>query len=190
MLCLTACYIHANARCLYPFRSFSCTALKQETLAHAFSVRQCVGDFPAASVPSGLFVGWLVSQWRICQDNCACCHTEIEGADQTFYLTQSQYTDNGPTSPSADPMTPGAWQGSQFWSQCYDSTRENPHRVSANRTSDLPFSRRVLPLLLVEKRFKFTQACCMSAYVHLVHAGVSGTASPDPLKMQAIPFSK
>ena len=35
--------------------------------------------------------------------------TEIGVADQTFYLTQSQYTDTGP---SADPITPGAWQGS------------------------------------------------------------------------------
>ena len=62
------------------------------------------------------FVGCLtsqqqasVSQGRICSDNFACCHTEIEVADQTFYLTQSQYTDTGPTSPSADPITPGAW---------------------------------------------------------------------------------
>ena len=42
------------------------------------------------------------------------CHTEIEVSDQTFYLTQSQYTDTGPTSPSADPRTPGAWQGSHW----------------------------------------------------------------------------
>ena len=67
----------------------------------------------------GLLVGCLmsqqqasVSQGRICSDNCMCCHTEVEAADQTFYLTQSQYTDTGPTSPSADPTTPGAWQGS------------------------------------------------------------------------------
>ena len=70
-------------------------------------------------------VGWLVgcltsqqhasvSQGRICTDNFTCCHTEIEAADQTFYLTQSQYTDTGPTSPSADPITPGAWQGSHW----------------------------------------------------------------------------
>ena len=32
---------------------------------------------------------------------------EIEAADQTFYLTQSQYTDTGPTNPSADSVTPG-----------------------------------------------------------------------------------
>ena len=44
-----------------------------------------------------------VSQGRICSDNFTCCHTEIDVADQTFYLTQSQYTDTGPTSPSADP---------------------------------------------------------------------------------------
>ena len=68
-----------------------------------------------------LFVGCLpsqqqasVSQGRICSDNFTCCHTEIEVADQTFYLTQSQYTDTGPTSPSADPITPDAWQGSHW----------------------------------------------------------------------------
>ena len=55
-----------------------------------------------------------VSQGRICSDNVTCCHTEIEVADPTFYLTQSQYTDTGPTSPSADPITPGAWQGSHW----------------------------------------------------------------------------
>ena len=55
-----------------------------------------------------------VSQVRICKDNFTCCHTEIEVADQTFYLTQSQYTDTGLTSPSTDPLTPGAWQGSHW----------------------------------------------------------------------------
>ena len=55
-----------------------------------------------------------VSQGRICSDNFTCCHTEIEVADPTFYLTRSQYTDTGPTSPSADPITPGAWQGSHW----------------------------------------------------------------------------
>ena len=54
------------------------------------------------------------SQGRICSDNLTCCHTEIQVADQTFYLTQSQYTDTGPTSPSADPITPGAWQVSHW----------------------------------------------------------------------------
>ena len=53
-----------------------------------------------------------VSQGRICSDNFTCSDTEIVVADQTFYLTQSQYTDTGPTSPSADPISPGAWQGS------------------------------------------------------------------------------
>ena len=53
-----------------------------------------------------------VSQGRICSDNFTCCHTEREVADPSFYLTQSQYTDTGPTSPSADPITLGAWLGS------------------------------------------------------------------------------
>ena len=62
-----------------------------------------------------LFVGCLtsqqqasVSQGRICTDNFTCCHTEIEVADPIFYLTQSQHTDTGPTSPSTDPITPDA----------------------------------------------------------------------------------
>ena len=72
-----------------------------------------------------MLVGWFggcltsqqharVSQGRICSDNFTCCHTDIDVADQTFHLTQSQYTDTGLTSPSADPITPGAWQGSQW----------------------------------------------------------------------------
>ena len=86
-----------------------------------------------------------VSQGRICTDNFTCCHTEIEVADQTFYLTQSQYTDTGPTSPSADPITPGAWQGSH-WSANFEVTgmtrpRKNPG-ASGIRTRDLPLSRR------------------------------------------------
>ena len=70
----------------------------------------------------GLLVGCLasqqhasVSQGWICSDKFTCCHTEIEVADPTFHLTQSQYTDTGPTSPSTDPTTPGTWQGS-YWS--------------------------------------------------------------------------
>ena len=66
-----------------------------------------------------LFVGYLTSQQhasvsrgQICSDNFTCCHTEIEVADQTFHLTQSQYTDISPTIPSTDPIMPGAWQGS------------------------------------------------------------------------------
>ena len=62
-----------------------------------------------------------VSQGRSCSDNCTCCHTEIEVADQTFHLTQSLYTDTGPTSPSADPITPGAWQGSHWSASFFQS---------------------------------------------------------------------
>ena len=60
-----------------------------------------------------------VSQGWICSDNCTCCHTEIEVADPTFYLTQSQYTDSGPTSPTTDPITPSTWQGSH-WSANFE----------------------------------------------------------------------
>ena len=64
-----------------------------------------------------LFVGCLTSQLHaslsqglICLHNSACCHTEIEDADSTCYLAQSQYTDSGPTSPTADPTIPEARQ--------------------------------------------------------------------------------
>ena len=42
-----------------------------------------------------------------------CCHIEMDVADQTFYLTRSQHTDTGPTSPFANLITPGAWQGTE-----------------------------------------------------------------------------
>ena len=87
----------------------------------------------------GLLVACLMSQQQasvsqgwIYSDNFTCCHTQIEVADQTFYLTQSQYTDTGRTSPSADPLTPGAWQGSHwsanFLSHWYDSTLQKSRR--------------------------------------------------------------
>ena len=62
--------------------------------------------------------GYSVSQGRICSDNFTFCQTEIEVAEQTFYLTQSQYTDTWPTSPNVDSIKPGAWQGS-YWSANY-----------------------------------------------------------------------
>ena len=51
-----------------------------------------------------------VSQGQICSDKFMYCQTEIEVADQIFYLTQSQYTDTWSTSPSAHPTMPGARQ--------------------------------------------------------------------------------
>ena len=111
-----------------------------------------VGERRKGGVEFVLFVGCLtsqqqasISQQRICSDKFTCCHTEIEVADQTFYLTQSQYADTGPTSPSPDPITPRAWQGSH-WSANFCVTgmtrpRKNPG-ASGIRTRDLPLSRR------------------------------------------------
>ena len=62
-----------------------------------------------------------VSESRSGSGKFTCCHTEVEVADQTFYLTQSQYTDTRPSNPSADPMMPGAWQGSR-WSVNFEVT--------------------------------------------------------------------
>ena len=60
-----------------------------------------------------------VSPEPILSNNFRCCHIEIQTADQNFYLNQPQYTDTRPTSPSADPTTPGAWQGSH-WSTYFE----------------------------------------------------------------------
>ena len=85
-----------------------------------------------------LFVGCLtsqqlasVSQGRICSDNFTCCHTKIEVADQTFHLTQSQYTDTGTTSPSADPIMPDAWQGSHWSANFYVTGMTRPGKITS-----------------------------------------------------------
>ena len=71
--------------------------------------QSCAGSL-AAERPSDMP---SVLQRQTCTNNCVCCHTKMKVAEQTCYLTQSQYTDPRPTSPSADPITPGAWQGSE-----------------------------------------------------------------------------
>ena len=81
-----------------------------------------------------------VSQGRICSDNFTCCHTEIEAADPTFHLTQSQYTDTGPTSPSTDPITPGAWQGSHWSANFYVTGITRPRKKSRRKRASNPGS--------------------------------------------------
>ena len=71
----------------------------------------------------------FVSQRLICS-SCTCCHTTIKVAHQTCCLTQSQYADTRQTSPSADPIMPGAWHGSHW----YDSTWKKIHGENGNQT--------------------------------------------------------
>ena len=72
-----------------------------------------------------LLVGCPMSQLAYLRDGSAHAAQTIvraatlrQVADQTFYLTQSQYPDTGATSPSAYPITPGAWQGSHWSAKC------------------------------------------------------------------------
>ena len=99
----------------------------------------------------GNAIGWFVacltsqqhasmSQGRICSDNYTCCHTEIEVADQTFHLTQSQYTDTGPTSPSTDPITPGVWQGSHRSANFKVTGMTRPRKKSRRKRDSNPGS--------------------------------------------------
>ena len=92
--------------------------------AHCSAWCSVVGSilFWASSREVCLLVGFLTSQQHACMsrgqiswDNFTCCHTEIEVADQTYHLTQSQYTDTGSTCPSTDPKAPGAWQAIFLW---------------------------------------------------------------------------
>ena len=94
-----------------------------------------------------LFVGCLmsqqhasVSQRRIRSDNRRCCLAEIEAADQTCYLTQSEYC-NWADQSTAKPASPGAWQGSH-WSanlQVTGMTRPGKfHTAKAGIEAGLP----------------------------------------------------
>ena len=126
----------SNHRILWELSSSKHSIQMHQIVAEVVSVVVCLTSQQQASV----------SQGQICSDNFTSCHTEIKVADQPFYLTQSQYTDNGPTSPSADPITPGAWQGSH-WSANFEVTGmtrpwKNPG-ASGIRTRDLLLSRRV-----------------------------------------------
>ena len=114
-----------------------------------------------------------VSQGRIYSDNFTGYHTETEAADQTFPLTRSQYTDTGPTSPSTDPITPDAWQGShlecQFLRQWYDSTPEKslrkrdsnpgPSALEADVLTTRPTRRSKLKILVPLAKISLSSAC-------------------------------
>ena len=114
-----------------------CTSTAQTTSGQS-GIEHQTCEIDLIRIGACLFAFWLVgcltsqqhasvSQGRICSDKFTCCHTQTEVADPTFHLTHSQYTDTGPTNPSTDPKTPGAWQGSH-WSAnlCHwnDSTLE------------------------------------------------------------------
>ena len=94
---------------------------KVQTDQKASRARDSGSQFLRSNVLSCCFVALYQQHacvsW-ICSDNFMCCHTEIEVADQTFYLTRPQYTDTRPTNPSTDPITPGTWQGSH-WSASF-----------------------------------------------------------------------
>ena len=84
---------------------------------------------------------YSVSQGRVCSYNFACCHAEIEVVYQTCYLTHSWYTDTGSTSPSADAITQGVWQGSHRSAnfQVYGVTR--PEKFPTAQVADQTYYR-------------------------------------------------
>ena len=162
-------------------------------------VAQCV---PAAC--------YSVFQGRICSDNRTCCHTETEVAHQTCSLAQPRHTDSGPTSPSADPTSPGAWQGTvtvvSVLSQWYYSTwtkflgqsrsRSQVCRSRRGRLTSKPSGRSLNPLQPLPPRWPCSEGVRLqsgrSPGSNPACAGnIRGPSHTSDLKMStpvAIPF--
>ena len=87
-----------------------------------------------------LLVGWLVVLRLSNMLDRSKCFQRQKLQMQIFFLTQSQYTDTGPTSPSADPITPGIWQGNH-WSTNFEVTgMTQPRKRSTARAGIEPRS--------------------------------------------------
>ena len=91
-----------------------------------------------------LFLGCFTShqhasvfQGEICWEKCTYRHTDIEVASQTCCLTKSQYTYNGPTSPSADLFTSSAWVG---WPQKNHAVFKSLVRLDSGTQGPIPGS--------------------------------------------------
>ena len=69
---------------------------------------------------------WCISVTNRLTHSGAFSHPDKETANPTCHLTQSQYTDTGPTSPSRDPVTPGARQGSHWSTNVSDTSMSLP----------------------------------------------------------------
>ena len=140
----TCCLPQRKEQSCHLTQSFDCYDMTAGSVRPSLCLLLCRSDLRHIQTVC-LLVGCLtshqqasVSQGRICSDNFTCCHTEIEVADPTFYLTQSQYTDTGPTSPSADPMTPGAWQGSHWSANFYVTGMTRPRKKSRRKRDSNP----------------------------------------------------
>ena len=59
---------------------------------------------------------------------------------QTFHLTRPQDTDTGPTSPSTDPITPSAWQGSHWDANFEVTCMSRPRKKSRRKRESNPGS--------------------------------------------------
>ena len=80
-----------------------------------------------------------VSQGWISSVNCMCCHTEIEVADPTCNLTQSQYTNTRPTSHSAG----SHWSTSSEVTGMTQPPKRNPEGGKWESTLGLSLSRQM-----------------------------------------------
>ena len=98
------------------------SGLRPGKSSFSFTVQCQALLFLGGTWTSVLFAGWLLNVPATCK-----CISGMDllrqlyvlpqrnrYSDQTFPLTQSQYTDTRPISPSIDLITPGAWQSSHW----------------------------------------------------------------------------
>ena len=107
--------------------SFSKSAQQSTFLNSLSALLACVPCLLVGCITSQQHAS--VSQGRMYTDNFTYWPTEIEVAGQTFYITQSQYSDTRPTSPNTDPIMPGAWQGSQWSANFYSTGMTWPGKI-------------------------------------------------------------
>ena len=102
--------------------------------------------------------------------------TQIQVADPTFYLTQSQYTDTGPTSPSADPIMPGTWQGIH-WSANFEVTGMTRHGKFRLKRDSNPGSSAPEANYLTNRparRFLAGSRATGALFSYLTHSNITG----------------
>ena len=139
-VCFCACYISSTVGkstwCIWHWRQilYVCNETDDMQIQFVACLLACLMSQQHASV----------SQGQTCSDKFTCRYTETEVADQTFYLTQSQYTDTGPTSPSTDPITPGAWQGSHWSVNFYVTSMTRPGKMPTAQAGIEPRICRIL----------------------------------------------
>ena len=119
-----------------------------------------------------------VSHGRICSDNCTCCHTEASCRSNVLSHPVTQYTDTETTSPSADPITQGVWQGSH-WSINFQVTGMTRPRKSRRKWESNPLSPALEAPRRPGVRFPLAPGFFRSSHTSDLKTGIPAATLPD-----------